>query len=709
MSGGLDASVPVAAEAAGSPDRATTAVGFGRAALHLGGLWGLAFAQPLFGLLADSPEFFVARGNERLDILVLALVYGLVPPVVGAALVWAAGRLRPALGQALLLVLIALLVAAFLLPPLGDALGGSAVAVPVALALGASAAFAYARAPAVRAFLTVLSPAPLVFIALFLLISPVSDLVLPSGASASVSGPSRSSTPIVFVVLDELPTTTLMDGQRIDARSFPNLARFARDATWYRNATTGAIDTPEAVPAMLTGVQPRANLLPTASDQPRSLFTLFRRSHQVHAVEPITDICPADLCPESRPAVGVRLGKLARDLRVVVQHLLLPDDLRDGLPAVDRVWVGFDGAATAGPGDERTVRRDRWRRANAARGQLDEHDTPAMFERLAAALGEPAERPPLVFMHSQLPHVPWRFLPDGRYYASHRRDLPGIGLEWTDRQWLVDQSFQRHLLQMRYTDALVGRFLDTLRSQGLYDEAVIVVTSDHGTSFRAGEPRRQPTSANWADIASVPFIVKQPGQQSGTVDDAAVRTVDVVPTIAEAAGVDVPWGTDGMPAGQRPEDPAAEVALDIQGFRKGAQPLATVLEARAARERHERELLRGGVYAIGSRPDLLGRRVDGADAATGIRATVDRPADFGAVVGDFLPALASGSVTGLDEDALIAVAVDDRVAATTRVYRDGDTLEYSALIPPAALRPGAHEVTVLHVLPGDVIRRIGGT
>jgi arylsulfatase A-like enzyme len=708
VSGGLDASLPVAADASGAKERAATAVGFGRAALHLGGLWGLAFAQPLFGLLADSPEFFVARGNTRFDIVVLAFAYGLVPPLVGAAAVWAAGRLRPALGRGLLLTLIGLLVAAFLLPPLGDALAGSVVAVAVALALGAAAALAYAKAPAVRTFLTVLSPAPLVFVCLFLLISPVSELVLPSSASASVPGPSRSSTPIVLIVLDELPVATLMDGGRLDARSFPHLARFAEDATWYRNATTGAIDTPEAVPSILTGVQPRTNSLPTASDQPRSLFTLFRRSHEPRVVEPITDLCPADLCPESRPAVRVRMRALARDLGVVVEHLLAPDDLRDGLPAVDRVWVGFDGD-TAEPGDERTVRRDRWRRANAQLGRIEEHDTPAMFERLAAALGRPSARPPLVFMHSELPHVPWRYLPDGRRYARHRGDLPGIGTRWTGRQWLVDQAFQRHFLQMQYTDRLVGRLFDTLRARGLYDKAVIVVTSDHGTAFRAGEPRRQPTDANWADIASVPLIVKRPDQRAGAVEDAPVRTVDVLPTIAKAAGVDVPWRTDGRPADERTGGPSTPIPLDIQGVRKGEQPLATVLAARAARERHERVLLRHGVYAIGPRPDLLGRPAGTARAAAGLSATVDAPDDFRAIGDDdaVLPVLASGAVAGLAEDAVIAVAVDGRVAATTRVYRNGDELEYSALLPPAALRPGSHSVTVLQVLPGDALRRIG--
>jgi hypothetical protein len=710
VSGSLDAPAPVVADAVEPTDRAATAIGFGRAALHLGGLWGLAFAQPLFGLLGESPEFFVARGNTRLDILVLALVYGLVPPLVGAAAVWAAGRLRPAAGRALLLVLIALLVAAFVLPPLGDALAGSAVAVPVALALGAGAAVAYARASVVRTFLTVLSPAALVFVVLFLLISPVSELVLPSDAAASVAGPTRSTTPIVLIVLDELPVSTLMKGERLDAELFPNLARFAKGATWYRSATTGAIDTPEAVPAILTGVQPGPNVVPTAADQPRSLFTLFRRSHEIHAVEPITDICPAELCPESRPAAGTRMEALARDLSVVAEHLLLPDDMRAGLAPVDRVWAGFDGE-TAEQGGQQALRRQRWRRGNRKLGRIAEHDTPAMFERMSAALRPSGGRPPLVFMHSELPHVPFRYLPDGRAYAIHRFDLPGLSKRWARRQWLPDQSFQRHVLQTRYADLLVGRFLDRLRTQGLYDDAVIVVTSDHGSSFRAGEPRRQPTTVNWADISSIPFIVKRPGQRAGAVDDAAVRTVDVLPMIAKAAGVEVPWETDGRPADERTGGPSTPVTLDIVGIRKGEQPLSTVLASRAARERRERRLLRRGVYAVGPRPDLLGRRVDGGAGSGGATATVDGPGDYRAIAGDaaVLPAFVSGAVSGLEEDTALAVAVDGRVAATTRVYRDADGLQYAALVPPASLGPGSHSVDVLQVMPGGDLRRIGGT
>ena len=130
------------------------------------------------------------------------------------------------------------------------------------------------------------------------------------------------------------------------------------------------------------------------------------------------------------------MESLARDLAVVVEHLVLPDDLRDGLPPVDRVWAGFDGGA-AEQGGEQTIRRHRWRRANRRLGRIEEHNTPAMFERLGAALGRPAQRPPLVFMHSELPHVPFRYLPDGRAYLIHRFDLPGLAERWSDRQWLA--------------------------------------------------------------------------------------------------------------------------------------------------------------------------------------------------------------------------------------------------------------------------------
>ena len=72
--------------------------------------------------------------------------------------------------------------AAFVLPPVGDLLGGSALAVPVALALGAAAAYLYARVTGVRSFATLIGAAPVVVLVLFLIVSPVRGLLFPSDA-----------------------------------------------------------------------------------------------------------------------------------------------------------------------------------------------------------------------------------------------------------------------------------------------------------------------------------------------------------------------------------------------------------------------------------------------------------------------------------------------------------------------------------------------
>ena len=90
------------------------------------------------------------------------------------------------------------------------------------------------------------------------------------------------------------------------------------------------------------------------------------------------------------------------------------------------------------------------------------------------------------------------------------------------------------MLQVQYVDRLVGRLLDALRARGLYDDAVVVVTADHGASFVTGQPRRPANRANVGVIAPVPFFVKLPRPaRAARVDDRAVRTIDVLPTIAE--------------------------------------------------------------------------------------------------------------------------------------------------------------------------------
>ena len=102
-----------------------------------------AFARPLFQVLEDSPEFFVAREQDRRH-RVFALGMAFLAPTVMVALEAALpARGRPAGAH---LVFVALLAAAIVLQVLdGLASGPALLLIGAALALGVAAAWAYAR------------------------------------------------------------------------------------------------------------------------------------------------------------------------------------------------------------------------------------------------------------------------------------------------------------------------------------------------------------------------------------------------------------------------------------------------------------------------------------------------------------------------------------------------------------------------------------
>ena len=160
-----------------------------------------------------------------------------------------------------------------------------------------------------------------------------------------------------------------------------------------------------------------------------------------------------------------------------------------------------------------------------------------------------ADRKPTLYMvHSLLPHVPWLYLPSGKRYGGDVRVIPGApNGNWGDDKWLTEQAEQRFFLQLGYADGALGLILRRLRATGVYDRALVVVTADHGVSFRPGTPRRNISAGNLVDIAFMPLFVKLPGQHRGRIDDSFAQTTDVLPTIAAALHTRLPWPVDGKP------------------------------------------------------------------------------------------------------------------------------------------------------------------
>ena len=171
---------------------------------------------------------------------------------------------------------------------------------------------------------------------------------------------------------------------------------------------------------------------------------------------------------------------------------------------------------------------------------------PERFQRFVAGL-KPSDEPTMHFLHLLLPHHPWRYLPSGATHPAQaaRRPRRVGGRTYA---WPLEVNRQAHLLQLAYTDRLLGDVIDRMEKQGIWDDSLVVVTADHGESFIPGQlAGDSPAAADTeAQVAWVPVFLKEPGQTKGTTSDANWEQVDLLPTMADALDTDVPFKVDGI-------------------------------------------------------------------------------------------------------------------------------------------------------------------
>ena len=105
-------------------------------------------------------------------------------------------------------------------------------------------------------------------------------------------------------------------------------------------------------------------------------------------------------------------------------------------------------------------------------------------------------------------------------------------------------------------DTTVGKILDELEAQGIDKNTLVIFTSDNGPThdvggvdtefFNSAGPLRGRKGSMFEGGIRVPFIARWPGQiEAGSVNDTPIGFQDVLPTMAEMAGVDEPVGIDG--------------------------------------------------------------------------------------------------------------------------------------------------------------------
>lgn len=251
---------------------------------------------------------------------------------------------------------------------------------------------------------------------------------------------------------------------------------------------------------------------------------------------------------------------------------------------------------------------------------------------------------------------------------------------------------QRFLLQVILTDRLLGRIIDKLEAAGLYDDSLIVVTSDHGASFTAGRHTRAMTRETYRDVLYVPILVKLPGQQTGRVDDRNAQVIDIVPTIAAVVESELPWRVDGRSLLGPPEE-APDSKRAVSTF-SGAPALDDFPAAGGGEFSDLRDFMRdlrfereAGWVALRSEWDsLLGSPIALLDSALGLDATLYGSAESEQFELERISGWIQGEVRAPEElhsqQWGIAVAIDGRIAGFARSFPDGDTPHAFSLMLP---------------------------
>jgi arylsulfatase A-like enzyme len=167
--------------------------------------------------------------------------------------------------------------------------------------------------------------------------------------------------------------------------------------------------------------------------------------------------------------------------------------------------VGPTGVVTTGGSQRRAEQTTR-----AAIDWLDEHAD--------------SSRPLLMWVHYFDPHdtvllPPQEFLDRFRSPSQERADV-------------LRTVYDAEVL---YMDHWVGRLIDAFKRHGLWDRTMVVVVADHGEGL--GDHNWWTHGILYQEQIHVPLLIRIPGVKGAAHVGSLVRTIDLMPTVLEAAGV----------------------------------------------------------------------------------------------------------------------------------------------------------------------------
>jgi arylsulfatase A-like enzyme len=157
-----------------------------------------------------------------------------------------------------------------------------------------------------------------------------------------------------------------------------------------------------------------------------------------------------------------------------------------------------------------------------------------------------------LYDEDELPLAPFDDIPEGVSKASLQNNGEFNGYQLGEEKASLDKKLSdgyarklRHgyFASISYTDALVGKVLDELKTLGLEENTIVVLWGDHG--WNLGDYRVWGKHTLFERSLKSAFIIKAPGVSRKGATDAIVSSIDIYPTLIELSGLEMPHETDG--------------------------------------------------------------------------------------------------------------------------------------------------------------------
>lgn len=312
-----------------------------------------------------------------------------------------------------------------------------------------------------------------------------------------VEGDASRHLPDVYILLLDAARADGFRPFRPDAPVGANLELLARDSITLRNLHSSSSWTRPAVATLFTGLR---------ADR--------------HRVVDRTDV----------------LGEDARTLAEILKARGYSSAGWSTNPNVLPMWgfaQGFDAFVDQG----------------AAFWGLAKTDGATVVSRVRAALASRGAEPVFYYAHLMDPHAPYVPSADQLKAITAHPDIKShfprpLAIMSAPTDYEAFLSYTGELLD---ADEHVGAFVQVLKDAGVYEDAAIVVVSDHGEEF-LDHGGRDHGRTLYEEVLRIPALIKLPGNRSGgRVVEESVSLVDVFPTLLGVLGLDMPPSLDGQP------------------------------------------------------------------------------------------------------------------------------------------------------------------